>query len=193
MAINKVIYQGTKLIDITDSTVTSDNLEAGLVAYAANGQRVVGTKTTVEGEVNLSFKEFTDNGNYYAEDFGVDGFSGININVENQGILPEGTIQITENGKYNVSDKEFAEVTVSADSPDLIDLNVTPTKEEQVFEPSGSDGYGKVTVSPIPNNYIQPSDTLNITENGIHDVRTYYSVRVAVPLPEEYDGTVTIE
>ena len=45
MAINKVIYEGETLMDITDSTVTSDNLGHGVVAYAANGERIVGTAT----------------------------------------------------------------------------------------------------------------------------------------------------
>ena len=42
MAINKVIYQGYTLLDISDSTVTPETLDKNIVAYAANGERIVG-------------------------------------------------------------------------------------------------------------------------------------------------------
>lgn len=48
MSINKVIYDGKTLIDISDSTVTSDNLDEGLIAYSSGGRRVVGTKMNLE-------------------------------------------------------------------------------------------------------------------------------------------------
>ena len=43
MATNKVIYQGNVLMDVTDSTVTPETLGEGVIAYAANGERIVGT------------------------------------------------------------------------------------------------------------------------------------------------------
>lgn len=43
MATNKVIYQGNVIMDVTDSTVTPETLNEGVVAYAANGERIVGT------------------------------------------------------------------------------------------------------------------------------------------------------
>lgn len=48
MSINKVIYNGNTLIDISDSTVTDDNIEEGLIAYSGDGKRVVGTKMNLE-------------------------------------------------------------------------------------------------------------------------------------------------
>lgn len=47
----------------------------------------------------------------------------------------------------------------------------------------GADGYSKVVVNVpnvIPDDYIKPSGTLPITENGIHDVTEYASVSVNV-------------
>ena len=48
MSINKVIYNDKTLIDISDSTVTADNIDDGLIAYSGNGKRVVGTKMNLE-------------------------------------------------------------------------------------------------------------------------------------------------
>ena len=43
----------------------------------------------------------------------------------------------------------------------------------------------KVTVEAIPDEYIVPSGTNNITENGTHDVTEYAAVKVAVPTGED--------
>ena len=43
MAINKVIYGEEVLVDLTDSTVSPDNLADGEVAYNRAGERIVGT------------------------------------------------------------------------------------------------------------------------------------------------------
>lgn len=48
--------------------------------------------------------------------------------------------------------------------------------------PHGVDGYSPVTVHvPIPDDYIKPSGTLEVTENGEHDVTEYASVNVDIP------------
>lgn len=44
MAINKVVYGATTLIDITDTTATESDVEYGKVFYKADGTRGVGTK-----------------------------------------------------------------------------------------------------------------------------------------------------
>ena len=43
MAHAKIIYQGNVMMDITDSTVTPDTLGEGIIAYGADGERIVGT------------------------------------------------------------------------------------------------------------------------------------------------------
>ena len=61
-------------------------------------------------------------------------------------------------------------------------IEITPTKEVQTKQPSGDAvGYSEVTVKPIPDNYIIPSGTLEITGNGTYDVSGKASVVVNVP------------
>ena len=42
MAVNKIIYGGRTLVDLTGDTVTANDLAEGITATAANGKKVVG-------------------------------------------------------------------------------------------------------------------------------------------------------
>ena len=45
MAVNKVVYNGTTLIDITDTSIDVNKIPNGSVVYLASGERVVGNAT----------------------------------------------------------------------------------------------------------------------------------------------------
>ena len=45
MAVNKVVYNGTTLIDITDTNIDINKIPNGSVVYLASGERVVGNAT----------------------------------------------------------------------------------------------------------------------------------------------------
>lgn len=49
MAVNKVVYGGNTLVDLTGDTVTADDLAEGITATGANGDKVVGVMT--KGEI----------------------------------------------------------------------------------------------------------------------------------------------
>lgn len=70
----------------------------------------------------------------------------------------------------------------------------TPSKETQSVVPDDNyDGLSKVTVNPIPTDYIIPSGTLEVIENGEVDCSSYEKVNVNVPSeePTYWDGSYT--
>lgn len=77
--------------------------------------------------------------------------------------------------------------------PPIENLEVTPTKEQQVFNHNNSYGYDEVIVNPIPDEYIIPDGTLEVTENGDIDVTTFKIARVGVYTPPNLqDKSITI-
>ena len=56
MAVNKIIYNGATLLDLTSDTVTADDLSAGVTATGADGKPVVGLlpKVTIDTELSMS-------------------------------------------------------------------------------------------------------------------------------------------
>lgn len=102
----------------------------------------------------------------------------------------------TANGKVT-SDNGYVglkEVTVNVQTaPKLQTKTVTPTKSQQnIAADSGYDGLSSVIVNAIPDNYVIPTGTVNITANGMHDVSGKASVNVNVPGKEEQTKSVTI-
>lgn len=56
MAVNKVIYGNTTLVDLTSDTVTADNMAAGVRATGADGTKIVGLlpKVAIDNELSLT-------------------------------------------------------------------------------------------------------------------------------------------
>lgn len=56
MAVNKVIYDGVTLVDLTGVTVTADDIAAGVKAIGADGKTVVGLlpKVTIDSQLSAS-------------------------------------------------------------------------------------------------------------------------------------------
>lgn len=66
-------------------------------------------------------------------------------------------------------------------SPILQEKEVVPNKETQnVIPDDGYNGLSKVIVEPIPSDYINPTGTLSIDENGAYEVKKYANVVVDV-------------
>ena len=56
MAVNKVIYGNTTLVELTSDTVTADNMAAGVRATGADGTKIVGLlpKVAIDNELSLT-------------------------------------------------------------------------------------------------------------------------------------------
>ena len=161
-----------------------------------------GTVVVPEGTPVLVEKTFNANGEYPATNYGADGFSKVKINVPTEipegYIKPTGTKAITENGPHDVAKFASVEVNVptgSGEAPNLGGITVTATEDYQniLATDKGLDGFDEVIVEPIPDEYVIPSGTLDITENGIRSLAKpeeegggyYGSINVNVPTSSE--------
>lgn len=94
------------------------------------------------------------------------------------------TKTVTANGDISPDDGYcgLGKVTVNVPAPTLQTKTVTPTKSQQTVTPdSNYNGLSQVTVNAIPNEYIIPSGSQNITANGTYDIKSKASVIVNVP------------
>lgn len=102
--------------------------------------------------------------------------------VFSQVVVKKPATMLPENIKKDINIGGVTGTLEPQTAPKLQTKTVTPTKSQQTVSPdSGYDGLSGVTVNAIPDNYVIPTGTVNITTNGTHDVSGKASVVVAVP------------
>lgn len=106
MAVNKVIYGGTTLVDLTGDTVTAADLADGVKATGADGNPIVGLmqKVTIDAELsttstnpvqNKVIAEALENvGGEVASNADIDAA----LNLAGTGTIPSGVVSIAQGG-----------------------------------------------------------------------------------------------
>lgn len=96
MAVSKVVYNNNgvqeTLIDVSQDTVTQNDVAQGVTFHDAQGIQQVGTAT---GGANLGTKSINANGTYQASSDGLDGFSEVSVNVTTPDALSKSLIEGT--------------------------------------------------------------------------------------------------
>lgn len=161
--------QAAKTITPTKSaqTAVAKNIyTTGAITVAAIPDKYVDTSdaTVTADEIFAGETAYGTSGNKITGTFTID-----NELSEQSGLIT----QIT-NIANSLPDANTQEIALQAKT-------VTPTKILQTVTPDNNyDGLSEVTVNAIPNEYIIPSGTFNISENGTHNVTQYASVNVKI-------------
>lgn len=161
-------------------------------SYTTNGVQINKTRTngTALENVNLEiFNRSTDDGVaiklyylkiYDGEVLVRDFIPYIKSNGE-CGLYDNITKQFYGNAGGGTFEAEFVDVGGGNVPVEPVIEPLTIIENNTYIAPSGIDGYSPITVNvPIPDGYIVPSGTLDITENGTYDVTEKASVNVNV-------------
>lgn len=142
MAINKIEFDSTILIDLTGDTVTKATLAQGIVAHDKSGNQIVGEFVTTNGSVSQDD----------------DGY--IVLNDGDGSGTPLVPLTVTQNGTYTApSNTGYTPVTVSVKTdPTLQSKTASPTESVQtIVADNGYDGLSSVEVGAIASDYIGTS------------------------------------
>ena len=151
---NKVIVTRSKLDLLADSISAKSGetlpLTIGEMKIAVDGI-VLNSYTIGDGDLNVDENDYL-----YFDDDGA--------------IIPTGTISISANGSYDVTQYALAEVSVGGSTIQTQTKSVNPTESQQIIEPDSGYLLSSVTVGAISNDYvgtgIARKSSTNLTVSG---------------------------
>lgn len=175
MAINKIIYGGNTLIDLTGDTITADKLAEGVTAHDKSGAQITGTNTydSDTQDATAAVAEILSGKTAYARGAKITGTMKNNGAVSGTISAKAGQYTIPQgyhdgSGKVGISSTEQAKI-IPENIRDGISIlgvegtmsttegakpqakSITPTTSEQVVLPdSGYNYLSQVTVAAIP-------------------------------------------
>lgn len=189
MAVNKVIYDGATLVDLTGDTVTADNLAAGVKATGADGKPIVGLlpKVTIDTELSTTSTNPVQNKTITAALSNLDIDIATNdeidnaLNVAGSGDLPTtgGIVPIAMGGtgatttagaRTNLgvsATADFANVAFSGVYDDLTGRPAIPSQTSDLANNSGGGNYTLPTASSSTLGGVKIGAGLTINTSGV--------------------------
>lgn len=185
MAVNKVVYGSTTLVDLTSDTVTADNMAEGVRATGADGTKIIGLlpKVAIDNELSLTSTNPVQNKTITAALSNLDIDIATNDEIDNAlnlagsgdlptvgGIVPiamGGTGATTTAGaRSNLGVSATTDFAAIAFSGAYTDLSGTPAIPKTTSDLTNNSGY--ITSSALRGyvksvNGVTPDDSGNVT------------------------------
>lgn len=171
MGVNKVIYYGEVLVDMSQVTVTPETLGKGATALDSKGDLITGTHECKETEPKLQSKTVTPTTSLQTvnPDSGYDGLSKVTVNAMPNATQATPSISVNSSGLITATATQSAGYVSAGTKSATKQLTtqaaktITPSTSSQTAVAAGRYTTGAVTVAAIPSTYVKPTATKTAT------------------------------